>query len=116
MTAGLQIATDVCVVVNLAVEDDPDRAVLVRERLLPRLQIDDAQAAMREGGSRVEAQAGFVGTAGVEPESENGPAKDPTGLVRPGFRTSVEAGRNPEALVRLISPSPSDRGFMASPH
>ncbi len=35
-------------IVNLAVEDDPDRAVLVRERLVPLGQVNDAQPAVAE--------------------------------------------------------------------
>jgi hypothetical protein len=38
------------VVVDLAVERDPDRLVLVGERLMPAGEIDDAQAAVRESG------------------------------------------------------------------
>ena len=44
--------------------------------------------------------------AGVEPASENEPARDPTGLVRPDvFAPIVKAGHNRPGLVRLISPS-----------
>ena len=47
-------------VVDLAVEDHPHAAVLVRQRLLPGAQIDDAQSAMGEGGVRVAVQPRFV--------------------------------------------------------
>ena len=46
--ARLELGADVGEVVDLAVEDDPDRAVLVGERLIAGREIDDAQAAMPE--------------------------------------------------------------------
>ena len=39
---------DAGVIVDFPVEDDPDAAILVRQRLLTATQVDDAQAAMRE--------------------------------------------------------------------
>ena len=63
MSAGLQVAPEVGVVIDLAVEHNPNRPVFVRERLLARLEIDDAEATMREGGLSVQAQARFVRTA-----------------------------------------------------
>ena len=59
----LELPADVGVVVDLAVEDHPDAAVLVRQRLLAGAEIDDAQAAMGERGVRVAVQPGFVGAA-----------------------------------------------------
>ena len=44
--AGLQIATQFLEVVDLAVEDDLDLAVLVAKRLVPGVQIDDRQSTM----------------------------------------------------------------------
>ena len=63
VTAALQIAADIGVVVDLAVEDDPDRPVFVRRRLLAGAQIDDAEAAVGKGGVCVEVQARLVGPA-----------------------------------------------------
>ena len=63
MTAALQIAADVGVVVDLAIEDDPDGTVFVRRRLLTGAQIDDAEAAMSECGVGVKVQAGLVRAA-----------------------------------------------------
>ena len=51
------------VVVDLAVEDDPHAAVFVRQRLLSRAQVDDAEAAMGERRVGVAVQPGFVRTA-----------------------------------------------------
>ena len=44
--SGLQIATQFLEVVDLAVEDDLDLAVLVAKRLVPGVQIDDRQSTM----------------------------------------------------------------------
>ena len=52
-----ELRPDVGVVVDLAVEDDPDRAVFVRQRLLAGGQIDDAQAAVAERGLVVDSAA-----------------------------------------------------------
>jgi len=59
----LELAADVRVVVDFAVEAHPDGAVLVRQRLLPGAQIDDAEAAMRQRRVRVAVQPGFVRAA-----------------------------------------------------
>ena len=50
-------------VVDLAVEDDLNRLVLVGERLRPAGQVDDAQAPVPEGGPVVDEDAGPVGAA-----------------------------------------------------
>src|SRR5687767_4593735 len=81
---GLQLFPDCLVVVDLAVEHDPDRAVLVRERLMPGGEIDDAQPSMAERGTMV----------GVEPRvirsamREHVPHRSGTSLVRPIERVS----------------------------
>ena len=46
VAAGLEIAPQVAVVVDLAVEDDPDRLVFVGHRLLAAGPVDDGQPAM----------------------------------------------------------------------
>jgi hypothetical protein len=63
VAAGFELGPDVGVVVDLAVEDDPDGAVFVRQRLLAGLEIDDAETAVAEGGSAVDMEARFVGAA-----------------------------------------------------
>jgi hypothetical protein len=60
MPQGHELAPDVRVVVDFAVEDDPDRAVFVRERLLAGAQIDDAEPAVGKGRVRIAVQARFV--------------------------------------------------------
>jgi len=60
MAERFELLAQVGVVVDLTVEDHPDGAVLVRERLLPRAQIDDAEATVGERGVRIAVQSGFV--------------------------------------------------------
>ena len=60
---SLELGADVGEVVDLAVEDDPDRPVLVGERLIARRQIDDAQTAMSEADAGTDEEAVGVGPA-----------------------------------------------------
>ena len=48
VSAPLQALPEALEVVDLSVEDHPDRAVLVAQRLVPRAEVDDAQAAHSE--------------------------------------------------------------------
>ena len=50
MSRGLELGAQVRVVVDLAVEDDLDRAVFVAERLRSRREVDDAQPPVPERG------------------------------------------------------------------
>ncbi len=50
-------------VVDLAVEDGPDRLVFVRQRLIAGGEIDDAQPAMAEADALADVEAVGVGTA-----------------------------------------------------
>src|SRR5690606_20998535 len=52
-------------VVDLAVEDDRHRAVLVEQRLLAGGEVDDGQAPVRERDARLEVVATFVRAAMV---------------------------------------------------
>ena len=63
MAAGFELAPDVRVVVDLAVERHPDVAGLIGQRLLSVLEVHDAQAAMAERGVRVAEHAAVVGAA-----------------------------------------------------
>ena len=49
MTAALQLGPQLAVIVDLAVLDDDDAAVLVGERLVAAVEVDDREAA---GGER----------------------------------------------------------------
>ena len=53
MTGGLELGAEFAVVVNLAVEHEPDRAIFVVDRLLPRGQVDDAQPPHPETNARL---------------------------------------------------------------
>ncbi len=48
MPAGFEILAQLGVIVNFAVEHDPELAVFVRERLMAAFEIDDAEAAETE--------------------------------------------------------------------
>jgi len=52
-------------VVDLAVEDHDDRAVLVVERLLAGGEVDDREAPVAEADARLDVQPAAVGTAVV---------------------------------------------------
>ncbi len=75
---ALQLAAQLAVVVDLAVADQPQRAVLVRQRLVAAGEIDDRQPAHADRQRPVDVQAFVVGAA---------MARDP----RPS-RDSVAAG------------------------
>ena len=53
MPAGFEAAAEGGEVVNFAVEDGPDRPVLVRERLVAAGEVDDRQATEPQRGVRV---------------------------------------------------------------
>ena len=61
----LQLGDQLLVVVDLAVEDDDDAAVLVEQRLLAGREVDDRQAAVAEADARLDVKAAFVGAAMV---------------------------------------------------
>ena len=63
MSERLQVAAELDVIEDLAVEDDPERAVLVRERLLARDQVDDREPCVPEARARVTVGPAPVGTA-----------------------------------------------------
>ena len=52
VTFGLQLRLQLAAVVNLAVEDDLDGAVLVAERLVPAGDVEDAQTGHAQAGAR----------------------------------------------------------------
>jgi hypothetical protein len=61
-----ELALQLGEVVELPVVRDPERAILVRDRLLAARGIDDRQAAMPERGRAIEEEAVAVGTAMAE--------------------------------------------------
>src|SRR5215217_356092 len=63
MTGGAQAIAQGRVVVDLPVLDDVDRAVLVRDRLIAALEVDDRQAARPDPRDAVDVLAPAVGPA-----------------------------------------------------
>ena len=63
MPERLQLGHQLPVVVNLAVEDDDHRSVLVEKRLLATGDVDDRQPAVAQTQSRLDMQAALVRTA-----------------------------------------------------
>jgi hypothetical protein len=50
-------------IVNFAVEDDPEGAIFVRDRLMPGFEVDDAKAAHADSRAAVGVEAVVVGAA-----------------------------------------------------
>src|SRR5205085_10710910 len=69
MTADLELASEIEVIVQLAVKNDPNAVGLVRHRLRPALQVDDAEApvAQRHGPSLREVEPGAIRTTVAQP-------------------------------------------------
>ena len=63
VTGGREFRDQRLIVVDLAVEDDADRAVLVVQRLLARREIDDRESAVPESDARREVHSAFVRAA-----------------------------------------------------
>ena len=63
IAVALELAAQLAVVVDLAVADQPDRAVGVAQRLLAAFEVDDRQAAMPERRALVVIDAFAVGAA-----------------------------------------------------
>ncbi len=67
MAASLQLLTHLRVVVAFAVEDDPDRTILVGNGLIPAAHINDGKAAHRQPDA-----GGFMEAVAVRPAMGNG--------------------------------------------
>ena len=59
----LELGADLGEVVDLAVEDDPDRAVLVRQRLIAGRKVDDAETTVAEADALADVEPVGVGAA-----------------------------------------------------
>ena len=68
---GLQITTEKPVVVDLPVEDDPDRAILVGHGLPPAGQVDDGETGHAETHAGLDVRARVVGPT-VDDAAEHG--------------------------------------------
>jgi hypothetical protein len=63
MSGSLERVTELSIVVDLSVLDDVQRAVLVRDRLIARLEVDDREPSRRECDPVVAELAEAVGAA-----------------------------------------------------
>src|SRR5438132_1513831 len=66
VAAALQLVAELAEVVDFPVLHDPDGAVLIRDRLSPRLQVDDAEAADAERDGLVHVEAFVIRAAVTE--------------------------------------------------
>jgi hypothetical protein len=60
---GFEPFSELLEVVDLAVEDDLDRAIFVADRLVPAGQVDDGQTTMRQTDPRLDPEALGIGPA-----------------------------------------------------
>src|SRR5258706_4268022 len=89
MPALQQVLAQLLKVVNLPVEDDPDGSVLVANRLMPRVEIDDAQAPHAKPHRTVHVDACIVRTAMPDRPAH---ASDQIGVHRPvSLKTQLAA-------------------------
>src|SRR6185437_11791013 len=58
-----ELASQILIIVDLAIENDPHRTVFVRERLVSARKIDDAQAAHADGALSIDIDSFVIGTA-----------------------------------------------------
>src|SRR5262249_15142827 len=72
VATALQVAVEVLIVVNLAVEDDPDAPVLVRDRLEAIIEVDDAETAHADGDAVADVDTFIVGPT-VRHDAAHGP-------------------------------------------
>ena len=97
---GLELGGELPVVVDLAVERDPDTAVLVRERLLSGRHIDDAQAGVAEPDTGCAALAGAVRTAMRDRRPHPQEAVQFDGLGRIDVGQAADAAHQPGRRCR----------------
>src|SRR5205823_8199219 len=74
VAGGLELPPELLVVVDLAVLDDVDGAVLVRDRLVARLEVDDREPAGGERDAAVEERPVAVGPAMPQRRAHRGKA------------------------------------------
>ena len=60
MTARGEFLAQLAVVVDLAIEDDPDRSIFVADRLLAAVQVDDAQASHAQPDAITQVHTFFI--------------------------------------------------------
>lgn len=62
MAASHQIPTQLQVIENLAIEGNPNRTILIAERLLPAREIDNAETAMTQPDTQCEMKSFLIRT------------------------------------------------------
>src|SRR5215467_122211 len=87
MTTGLEFDSQLGKVIDLAVEDRPNRLVFVRQRLIPCREIDDAQAAMPQADAVAAIEAAGVRTSMRDDRHH----RDQLVLIDAMLRVEVEA-------------------------
>jgi hypothetical protein len=63
MAAAKEPVAEFPVIIDLSVEDDPGASVLVRNRLMTRFKIDNAEAAYAKGATTAQVISVVIGTA-----------------------------------------------------
>ena len=63
MVRGFEPLLELHVVVDFAIETDPDRPVLIGAGLLPRAEVNDTEPSMPKRGAAAEINSGFIRAA-----------------------------------------------------
>ena len=106
MSSGDQILFQFQVVVDLAVEDDPDGAIFVRDRLLPGLQIDDCQAPHTQGDGLPHVEPFVIGAAMNDSVSHRAQKRRIRGSRRVDVDVSGDAAHSVRGPVRCFEERP----------
>ena len=112
MALGLQLGDQRLEVVDLAVERDPDRAVLVREGLLARRQVDDREPPMAEPdvpGSAVDVatQGRVAGDVALRPRARRHAVEEVALLVGTSVRERA-CHANQHLRIHLVAAAVED--------
>jgi hypothetical protein len=108
VAAALELATQLGIVVDLAVLDDDARSVLVLDRLVAAREVDDRQAPRAERDGAVGVRAAAVGTAMHERAQHlvDAPVRRPADPAHGGSL----GGRGGVALVERVRSAPAMEG------
>jgi hypothetical protein len=107
VSGGFELRPDVRMVVDLAVEDDPDRLVLVRQRLMAGRQIDDAQPAVAERRLIVHEQSRIVWAAMRDDVAHRDDARAVVSVQPTCPYDSRDPAHAPEPFTREPTPRPA---------
>src|SRR5690606_17241392 len=106
--AGLELVPERLVVVDGAVEDDPDRAVLIAERLVAALGVDDGEPAVGEANGAIDPLPVIVRTAVPE---RRGHSQEPVHIDSGGVydATKTAHGRSAFGFEECVPSRPACR-------